>query len=275
MNPTLSHPRPSPPRAFTLVEMMVTVSIILILAGLLLSAVTGAREKARTISCLNNHKQIALAWTLYSGDHADHLVLNADSDQYQQSPSWVFGILLLDAVSTNRTLLQHPKVSLLSPYLQTIDVYKCPSDESLHVRSLAMNCRMNPVRHDGNPNWVGGLGTNYVTFRKADDIQHPSNILVTLDERTDSINDAFFAIDMSNTATKGGVGSVQPYRVIDFPANWHSGGMTASFADGHVDRHKWQDIIANPPEGYQARRKPTGPESADGRWLQEHSTYPR
>jgi len=51
--------------------------------------------------------------------------------------------------------------------------------------------------------------------------------------------------------------------------------MTTSFADGHVDRHGWKDIIANPPDGFPARRSPTGPDSADGRWLQEHSSYPR
>jgi prepilin-type N-terminal cleavage/methylation domain-containing protein len=62
------------PRAFTLIELLVVIAIIAILAAMLLPVLQAAQRRALEAQCINNTKQLQLAWVLYAGDNQDYMV---------------------------------------------------------------------------------------------------------------------------------------------------------------------------------------------------------
>src|SRR5450759_4651693 len=82
-------------RGFTLIELLVVIAIIAILAALLLPALNKGKLKAQGIQCMNNHRQLCLAWRLYSDDNQERLLYASDNpyDPATIAGTWVTGYL--------------------------------------------------------------------------------------------------------------------------------------------------------------------------------------
>src|ERR1017187_181820 len=120
--------------AFTLIELLVVIAIIAILAAMLLPALVGARAQAYRINCVSNEKQMIVAWTIYSGDNGERLVLNGGDDATTSASAhlWVFGGSHGSPETlTNQQFLVGANFALFAPSQPAVRLYKCPADKSL------------------------------------------------------------------------------------------------------------------------------------------------
>lgn len=258
--------------AFTLVEVLVVVSVLALLAALVLPSMGKSMTRVKQTACLSNHKTLAQVWQMYAADNRDFIPPTGDG--LGTTNVWIAGNMADPEERRDFVVLSDESQSLIAHYVKTPSVFKCPADRSGNIRSYSVNYRMNPVRTVGPVRWIAGKHSEYLTFRKVDELSAPALRFVTLDERADSINDAFYVVDSSNTGDPDGAGTERPCYMIDFPGAYHAGNGLLSFADGHVQSHKWVERTTTPAKP-SIPRSWTSDSDRDVKWLQAVSTERR
>jgi len=212
---------------FTLIELLVVITIISILAALLLPALSRAQDRAHTIQCISNQKQLALCWVMYAADNGGRLVPNvALGDPGYLDNSWVLGDMSTLTGATNENYLRQGK---LFPYNTSLKIYRCPADRStVNVGGLLLP-RVRSVSLSGQMGGDLALIPSFPTNKKEADIKRPapSKALLFIDEREDSIDDGYFALQNN------------PRSWQNVPAAWHTRGDVLSFADAHAEHWRW------------------------------------
>lgn len=264
---------------FTLIELLVTIAILAILASLLLPTLASARMRGQAVSCLNNHRQIALACLMYVSDSQDKLPYNLGETEIKRQVvagnflNWNSTVMSweLDSDNTNEVLLMQGGIN---PYLAgAASVYRCPADRVVsdlqaragwghRVRSISMNAMVG----DAGEFSQTGVNVNNPTYRqffKLTQIPQPSRIFVFIEEHPDSINDGYF------------LNRLLTMRWVDLPASWHGGRANVTFADGHLEARRWLDTSTRPPSRPDSAHLPfavPANEQSDYAWLKERTS---
>jgi prepilin-type N-terminal cleavage/methylation domain-containing protein/prepilin-type processing-associated H-X9-DG protein len=202
-------------RAFTLIELLVVIAIIAILAAILFPVFAQARDKARSVACMSNMKQIGIAEQMYVQDYDECIFFRSTTN--------------VDSTRIHTATSGNPLKwwNMLTPYIKNNQIYKCPSDDPKLVA-------------DSDSNLV--IPRSYAASAAAESLS-----LAQVDKPVDTIviteawsRDGTGAVINTETWLEAFDGDMapdplRPGSMLKY-ANRHQGGMNCAFFDGHA---KW------------------------------------
>lgn len=283
--PLLHSEGPAERTGFSRVDLLTTLAMIGVLAVMTGSSIGSANRANSEIVCVNNVRQLTIAWQLYARENNEELVGAAEWTRGGKVvPNWTGGQWLeMPARTRDQVDPYAPKGIASSPLWKYVgdrpQIWRCPDDTTTgshpdynagapapRVRSYTMNSWV------GGPTWAGQ--NQWKVYTKLDDLQlpGPSGTFVIIDERPGSINDGYFPMEMSGFNPDSLQNPLA--KIVDYPATHHSGGASVSYADGHVAVKVWQDSRTNPSADptVEVPLNERSPNNPDVHWLQYRAT---
>ena len=202
-------------RAFTLIELLVVIAIIAILLSVIVPALKRVKEQGKRAVCLNNLRQMMLAWNLYAENNGSRIVSGNTSlgTFNKDNACWAYWA---GHGATEQQKIRGLEDGLLYPYCDNTQMYRCPTGLIDEIITYAIVDSMNG--YDAIP------GAREIIRSKAQ-IRSPGQQAVFLDEGR--LSPASWTIWYNEE------------RWWDQITARHGNGTNFSFADGHAEYWKW------------------------------------
>jgi prepilin-type N-terminal cleavage/methylation domain-containing protein/prepilin-type processing-associated H-X9-DG protein len=296
--PGTTRPESLLPPAFTLIELLAVIAIIVVLVAILLPSLRYAREAGRRAVCMAHMHQIQTAWYLYAADWNDRIVngqactiMNNGvemailyAQRLNEGKPWLMGHATSNGYADRNSALKHMRSGGLGPYIRDTAVYLCPARyrhsisiwADTYVMKWACSYEILSSMNVFSPEEWGAydrgfrarndVGRTVLYVRKTSELVDPgpSARAVFIDDGGGPC--PFFYI--SGGWSPGGTGNV----LWGVPVH-HSNGTCLSFADGHVEYWRWMepetvalgrasvpDVNHASDEKWPAPAKPDGPD---------------
>ena len=232
-------------KGFTLIELLTVIGVIALLLALLIPVLRSAREMGQRAVCLSNLRQLTLAWLAYADEHDGKIVYGsafgtASFGGTRAQPlylnGWVGRAFLFP--ESRSAVIENPNKGALWPWIQDVDVYRCPRGHKGHAATYSTVVSAN--------NGSKVEGTYLADSGGLELGKRVERTVLKLTRLTDIISPgagqrAVF-IDMGQTPLSGDfyVLYLYPRWKYSPPPIRHGDGTTLSMADGHAEYWKWK-----------------------------------
>jgi prepilin-type N-terminal cleavage/methylation domain-containing protein/prepilin-type processing-associated H-X9-DG protein len=233
--------------AFTLIELLVVIAVIALLMAILIPVLRSARERAQRTVCLSNLRQLTLAWVAYADDNDGKLVCGSAMGKATSHTGTVERTLeawvsvAFDFPESRSALIENPEKGALWPYIEDIDIYRCPRGVPGHAVTYSTVVAANGVLVEGTYSpGTGGSELTYVGKRVGSTVLKLTRLT---DITSPGAAQRAVFIDQGHTPTGSDffVHYLHPkWDGFSPPPIRHADGTTLSMADGHVEYWKWR-----------------------------------